>query len=771
MKTGKLIKEGKNWKISSPDFKQPMSISGDYGLTDNMENQEVKFDNSGGSLKMIVLNNKTYTKINVTQAAQINSYSQNNFHINRNNLFQPLPVNEGIQQNFAKAPYNFVPINEKVVVSPLNVEEILFNSYKSGPDYLTGKISLEIEAMTPIYIRGMKSIISKESGNSAEFFKGKDYCIPGSSLRGLLRTMTEIVSYSKMGSINNDTLTKRFHYRAFADQSLTLREKYASKMIKRENNPECYSPKVKAGILKKEGKNYIVCEGKHYKVEEDNAYVQKVINQLMSIQIGENYRANNSYSPGFKKIWFRADTEMIHPNHSKTLKYAKVTDISNDRAASLKEGYLVCSGWMIGPRIRPRGKHMHWVIGDINYKSRIEVPEDVIANYTNDIARNGMDLISKLKTAEINEVPCFYITDDNNKIISFGHTGMFRLAYEKPLIEFFPKDHRQYDKNDFTEILFGKNEVIPSRVFVEDAFIKSGQISEQIKIPSIMGTPKPTTFQHYLKQDASQIRPEYNRQGRVSGYWGLRDYNQNTLVNGNKLYWHIGDIDYPINIEIKTKTFKEFLQKNNLNNIFFNFQFDRDRTVFNFPTLTLKQYEAIIQFSLTQKESQHTAIRPFLRNARFEGCIRFENLTRVELGALLFTLCLPDNYYLKIGMGKALGFGSIKLKSKVYISDRILRYKDLLSEWRCVDEPNIDLPQSEINSFTKSFEKYVLSKIGSSSTSLWQEERLIELRTMLDFKNQIIGEKSKYMVIGNNRENEYKSRPILQSPTDYINKN
>lgn len=771
MKRGTLIKEGKYWKISL--FGQnSMNVFGDFGLTDDMLNQEVEFDSTGGPIKLIRYNGKNYTKKQPIPNNALNQDYQNNQNNNnrfdRRNNNQQVPVREE-SIGYARAPYNFVPINEQVVKSPLTVEDVYFNSYNK--DRFSGIISLDIESLTPVYIRGMKSVSAVQSEKTADFFKGKEYCIPGSSLRGLLRTMTEIVSYSKMGSVNKDTLTKRFHYRAFADQSLSLRSKYVSQMIMQERNPECVYPKVKAGILIRRGKDYFICEGEHYKVEETDALAQKTITQLMSIPNGDRFQANNYYKPDFKKVWFKANNEIIHSNHSKPLKYAKVKDISLVNNTSFKEGYLVCTGWMIGSRLRPRGKHMHWVIGDINYINEQLVNESVINNYLNDTARNGMDLISKLKIDGIKEVPCFYITDDKSNIISFGHTGMFRLAYEKTLIEFLPKGHRFIDKPDFSEMLFGKNDVVSGRVFVEDAFTTNEKISNQIEIPSIMGSPKPTTFQHYLKQDENQILAEYNKNGRLSGFRGLKDYNQDTVVNGNKLYWHQGNINYPNAIEIKTDTFKEFLNSNELMNRFKGFIFSQGRTTFHLNTITSEQKDAVIRFNLTQKEAQYTAIRPMKCNAKFEGRIRFENLTKIELGALLFTLYLPENLCLKIGMGKALGFGSIKIKAKVILSDRQNRYTNLFSEWNGFDNTNTELNQAEMNEIIKVFEQNILSQIGSSHSSLWQEQRFIELKTMLDFNKRITGEKAKYMLIRNdNGDNEYKSRPILQSPTDYINR-
>jgi CRISPR-associated protein (TIGR03986 family) len=731
---------------------------------DDLLNQNVQFDNSGGQLNKIWLlsTNKLVYEFKKQEIKTPTSSTENQI------------INPKI--NYAHAPYNFIPINEKVVCSPLKIDEVLFNSYKD--DCYTGEIFMEIESLTPLYIRGMKSISTDSLEKNPEFFKGKDYCIPGSSLRGLLRTITEIVSYSKMGSLNNDTKTRRFHYRAFADQSLTLRDEYASKMINRGNNPECFYPKVNAGIIKKEGLNYFICKGKHYKVEEELAINKGVISELMSMPNGDKFQKNRNYKPNFKKIFFKADIERIH-SHSKNLKYAKVTDISNNQINSFKEGYLVCSGWMIGPGQGPRsrGKHMHWVIGDFQGSNKIKIEDDIVENYINDKARDGMNLLEKLKASPVNEVPCFFITDINNKIKSFGHTGMFRLAYDKTLIEFFPLDHRKINELDFTEILFGKLDKVPSRVCFEDAFIKEGSFSKDIKIPAIMGSPKPTTFQHYLKQDVNSITTELNNRYEISGYRGIKDYNQNTVINGYKLYWHQKSIDYPAIIELNTDAFKEFLTKNKLMNRFNNYHFQQNKTKIDLSLLTTEQSDALLKFILSQKESQYTAIKPILSNAKFEGKIRFENLTKIELGALLFILNPTNNLCYKIGMGKGLGFGSILITPKVIISDRKQRYSNILSEWIGFDSSNSELSKTETDDCIKVFEKHILSEIGSSSSSIWQEQRMIELKTMLDFNNCIKGDKAKFMLIdkkvidenGKSKKiNEYKSRPLLPKPTDYI---
>jgi CRISPR-associated protein (TIGR03986 family) len=61
----------------------------------------------------------------------------------------------------------------------------------------------------------------------------------------------------------------------------------------------------------------------------------------------------------------------------------------------------------------------------------------------------------------------------------------------------------------------------------------------------------------------------------------------------------------------------------------------------------------------------------------FQFTIYFENLSQFELGALLWLLRLPDDHYLRLGLGKPLGFGSVHLKvvqetTKIYQGSELI---------------------------------------------------------------------------------------------------
>ena len=100
--------------------------------------------------------------------------------------------------------------------------------------------------------------------------------------------------------------------------------------------------------------------------------------------------------------------------------------------------------------------------------------------------------------------------------------------------------------------------------------------------PQNLSGPKPTTFQHYLTQVSEEVKD-------------LKHYNPDSsgklsAIRGNKIYWH----------------------KENENWIASNADVEK------FPN----------QFP--------SKINPVRKDTLFSGRIRFENLSDVELGALLF---------------------------------------------------------------------------------------------------------------------------------------
>ena len=678
----------------------------------------------------------------------------------------------------AYAPYNFVPLPEKVVEAPAAVPR--FDTYH--PDRRTGWIDVGIETVTPLYIRGTvpekDAKQGKESRDISTFFSpGGQIRIPGSSLRGMIRTLLEITSYGRFERVNdvNDT---GLYYRGLADKS-NLHKEYQSRMSSYDRKRKSTQYKMSAGFLSRDGFNYFIGPTTFRPIDKRD--VEK--------KLGKNYKRFKVYP------WGR--------------------------------DYLVVSGNM-------PNKKKEWVVTSSTSTERIPIPEIDVNNYKNDTTRAKAvpDLI--VEADKKKDTPCFYVrwkdaTGEDR--ISFGHTPMFRLAYQLSIAEHVPEDVRsphyrmtpnglrhlakeaeflklpnaereellkqfhqvkadklaqpQFEKQvdgmlketsqrailkplvmkharvyDIPEAIFGNETTFAGRVFFEDAPVVPGQkeISMAESIPKVLGSPKTTTFQHYLVQKRDDIRE-------------LNHYNSPAAIRGHKLYWHKTGENWQYlenTVCLSEKHYKDVLNKHpDACETFSTLAVHKHNHVyFALSDISLEQLGEEAFKTLLSKDQKNaemlTKIQPVRPGVQFEGRIRFENLSDIELGALLFSLTLPKGCYHKLGMGKPLGLGSVNIVPSLYLSDRQARYRSLLSER---PESMKEAPE-KAEECLNAFETYVAGQLGVTSR-LWETERLKALHHLLDYEQgrqlELRGNIG-YMSITATGQNDFKNRPILPLP-------
>jgi len=680
--------------------KQPLS---DFKLKDSSLNgKEVEVLREKGQIIKIICDGKEIYSKGSSSSKQKSMQKQS-----QSSTPSPIPGNI-----YSRAPYNFIPLNNTVVPA----EEIPeFNKYHSNR--YTGYIELEIKTLTPFYIRDTltekeyreKIRLEQKSKqddkgqytNPHFFSPGGLLRIPGSSLRGMIRTMVEIISFGKFGFFED----ARLYYRGLADIS-SLRKEYQRHMSSFDKNSKTTQYKMSAGILHKKGFHYFITPSKGFK------QILKHKAKEIIKKIGEEY---------------------------KEFRYYKVSN-----------GYIVVSGTM-------NNKKRDWLIEfpDKNAKE-FQIPEEDILNYKNDKFRSK-DVPNLLDLAK-DGVPCFYTRykDTNGRErISFGHTGMFRLAYEKTIGDHIPSNLKDSNVTDIAEAIFGNEKTHASRVFFEDAYFEGNPEEALLKtaIPEILSGPKPTCFQHYLEQ------AEENLQNHPKN---LAHYNSDNPIRGYKLYWHRSGNNWEAEeISYDKEKFDKFLE---------TFKFKKeDFAQYIIKKDTLKKENKIridikslpedlkekILKSIGVFENQHTVITPVREGVIFRGRIRFENLSAVELGALLFAIDLPEGLAHKLGMGKPLGLGSVRITPKLYLSNRQKRYSDLFAEWDKLEEKTAKIP-----TFKKDFENYILKNLGNHETSLWDIPRMNELWRMLDFNNKPNDNKTEYLHL-----EEFKKRKVLPSPS------
>ncbi|RIK14881.1 MAG: TIGR03986 family CRISPR-associated RAMP protein, partial [Chloroflexi bacterium] len=122
----------------------------------------------------------------------------------------------------ASAPYNFVPLPEVVVTAVSSPNDLpSHNTYADEKFKHTGYFDVTLTTRSPLYVRAaltLEQFGNQERGdepkddfralakNTPDFFytrKKEAPVIPGSSLRGMLRALLEIVSYGKMTRVSD----------------------------------------------------------------------------------------------------------------------------------------------------------------------------------------------------------------------------------------------------------------------------------------------------------------------------------------------------------------------------------------------------------------------------------------------------------------------------------------------------------------------------------------------------------------------------------------
>jgi CRISPR-associated protein (TIGR03986 family) len=616
----------------------------------------------------------------------------------------------------ARSPYNFVPLNGEIV------ESTATNAKPAEKPLKSGYIDFKIEAKTDIFIRGLKEMFFSPNGK---------LCIPGSSLRGMLRTLTEICSYSKMEFVNRN---RRIFFRNFGDRQ------YRNRLDKMKQN-------IQAGWLFKYKDKY------YFDNNKGNGYK---IYRIHRASIKNEHHVNSIYS--FTKIYYQEPYNSIE---------IKSYSISKDNSAN-STGFLLITG-NIPNKMYERIIESHTInANNLNAQTiKTEYYQDVtsiIELYKSDETRNPeVDLVEHLKST--NPVPCFVHVDSNNRPTCIGHMPNFRIPSDYKIVNAISQKNEGIV--DFAKSMFGivydQDNPPPAKagkLFVEDSWAE-GRPLQDFGVFNILSSPKPSSYQLYLEQDA--LNHQYTRSKENLITWNA----QGAKIRGNKLYFHSN---------------KDWGEAHSQNVPIKGQNISRNR-------ITREQLinEVFPSENEAKKKPLWTVGSVIKDGAIFRGRIRFENLTEEELGCLLFTMDLPADCFHKIGMGKPIGLGSIQISDLILtLINRGKRYTSLFEknpsqlnsksiQWNEGLMPD----EKDLSKYKNKFSNYMGLCLSNSNItdcpSYWsQDRRMKELKHILTFEANTHKSnwdpRTAYPKINDpNQSNDFKQRFVLPYPSDFCN--
>ena len=535
-------------------------------------------------------------------------------------------------------PYNFIPLSGQAPDrKPAGAEaenETLF----------TGEIKYSVLTKTPLFIpnTSCENMFGSnvEGHKSYDFFSYHDLSdeeerknapyvpvIPGSEIRGLIRSNYEILTNSCLSSLDSDNvMSKRTH------------EVFSSGLIRRKEDGTYDLYDAEDCLLRTESSNEMK-DGKWERTDEHYKIKSYIRGDLSEGQ----------------KVWFKKE-----PRQGKSLvNYLTKEETKKDKDERNAEGYVLKGN--DGPVIKRNGrtdwkamKHCcHVFAHPTGEPVKKNISLDILKTLIREYGKNEKESVHYTeyekelikfiegKAEENHYFPVYYSKVDEIGALYLSPASITREIYERTLGE-IAGSHKTCSKKEklcpacrlFGMLGKGKDAfTVTSRLRFSDLeFQGSTDEAEGSYLKPVtlqpLSSPKLNNMEFYLKRPEGAIFWTYDY--FIDKYEKIR---KNTGgINGRKFYWH------------------------DMSTVSGNLKTDE-------PT----------QLNVT--------VRPLGEKQTFSGSIYFEKLTREELNSLIYTVNTGEEgdikekeHGYKLGHAKPLGFGSVALhvdsvSIRVYQSD------------------------------------------------------------------------------------------------------
>ena len=506
-----------------------------------------------------------------------------------------------------KAPYNFVPLENEAFIPSWGNRISQDVPFKDG---VSGSIDISIEAMTPIFVRnGQRQMTEEEKkngrqqDNSFSHTEGNQYFIPGTSIKGELRDILEILSFGKMTQVQDSR---------FGIRDLT-----------KGPDGEIYKTLIKGtrcGWLYKDEEGDFIIEdcGIPWRVAPEeidrkfNCGLTKFKETLKSDrESGVDKNSEQELKSASRKYRMLGVLDQIKSKASTPIMdiTGLTIPVAYDRTDYKRDIYeMVYAGKkatliMTGqPDMRQfsykdnkwKGKYYEFLF-PYNSDGKAHIVADEIINDFKTIHKNNYDFehLWQERLEKGGDIPVFFTLKDG-EVDAIGLSFMFRYPTTNSIETAIPAALQLRRHKDLAECIFGtcdnKLGTLKGRVVISPAFL-SGVGRQLTPVSTTLSSPKPS------------FGPLYVREGTwMSG---------NAQIKGRKRY--------PVRNSVWTNE--------------------------------------------VGTDSTATKFTPLDKGAKFCGKIHFHNLKEAELGALIAALTFNghEECFHSIGEAKPLGYGKVKI--------------------------------------------------------------------------------------------------------------
>lgn len=490
------------------------------------------------------------------------------------------------------APYNFVPLNKEVFYPSWSEQVSHDIPFEDGE---SGEIDITITAKSPIFIR--------DHEKKEEFCQHNgEYYIPSTSIKGMVRNVLEIMSFSKMRDeiFDDDTYAVRDLSKADNFYMTEMKKPTFGGWLKKENGEYYIEDCGEVGRIRHEeiDKALNVEFSKYFKGNNFDATNQKHKSSEYKYNLIQNTDKNITLSEPFKSRTNAKYDNRIFYNYDKNGKNKAVLVLTGQPTPRKDTGKM------------GDGKGYEFLF--FAPKSDFSVPKEAMENFkfayfdkrTTEPNESPDWTYWKEKLEKGGKVPVFF-QKNGTEVKHFGLSYLYKLPYTHSVKDGIPKSHFESTDVDLAQTIFGyisKNEKEALKGRVQFSHFKA--VSNIVSLDSrkeILGTPRASYYPIYVRQQDEKSYSTF-----MDSFFEIAGRKRYPIHNSNKT----------------TKT------------------------------------------TDTGNEKTSTTFTPLKDGVIFRGKLRYHNLKKCEIGALLSALTFhntPKTYH-NIGMAKSLGYGKIELK-------------------------------------------------------------------------------------------------------------
>ncbi|WP_104743410.1 TIGR03986 family CRISPR-associated RAMP protein [Helicobacter cinaedi] len=412
------------------------------------------------------------------------------------------------------APYRFVRTHNKIFYPSWGQKQGKDISFDMPyMDSQSGQINITITAKSPIFVgngtnKNKDDTKNNKNDKPQEFFNHNGtYYIPGSSIKGMIRTIATILSFSKM---------------SLDDKTLSCRD---------INNP---AYKKKAMKQNQTFIGWLYVKSKKWYIDEIGELTKehKISYEKLEQLFGKSLIAN-------------LKTKQAHAKY----------ELLQHKNLHLKEGTIVLTGFFGKKKnefIFPHTITQTHNLTNEQVKTFQEAYYIGTPNESKDWTKRWKQEIKQGK-----KVPIFFQKTQNNQIRHFGLSMLYKLPYDNSTQALYTRSLTNYNKSylDCVDRIFGfvrddtqshENKALKGRISFSH-FKAQGSPKSFAKQSLILSTPRPTFYPYYIDQTPNTLFKTYDeKDSKLSGFkfYVPRHNIMNHKGNGNSnILSHIIPLD------------------------------------------------------------------------------------------------------------------------------------------------------------------------------------------------------------------------------------